>query len=177
MYAQCQAKLNWTSSDITYKEVKTWICLYIQLCQMHSWKYLSLPIEQKINIYRINRREPDKMCWRCIVARGSESLSTVNNIPGFWRRLRSHRANHIQIVAKQTMNQVIKRCLEEVRSLPNIFTEKLNKLRDYISRDFVKRLPHPWLHRRQVFRHVWIINTHCDPITHYCCKHTWLLCS
>jgi len=69
-------------------------------------------------IYRINRRGPEKMFWRCIVAGCSASLSTVNNIPtGFGRQLHSHRADHTQIVAKQIMNQVTKRCLEEVRPL------------------------------------------------------------
>ena len=78
-------------------------------------------------IYRVNRRGTDKTFWRCVVPGCSASLSTVDNIPtGFGTRPHSHPANHTNVVAKQIMNKITKRCKEEV-SL-NIFI--LHRLRN-----------------------------------------------
>ena len=97
-------------------------------------------------LYRVNRRTPDKVFWRCIVPGCSASLSTANNIPtGFGRQPHSHVADHAEVVSKQIMNQITKRCLEEVRPIPTIFTEELNKLRDDewddTTREVVEHLP------------------------------------
>ena len=97
-------------------------------------------------IYRVNRRGTDKTFWRCVVPGCSASLSTVDNIPtGFGTRPHSHPADHTNVVAKQIMNKITKRCKEEVRPIPTIFTEELNKLRDNewdkTCQEVVERLP------------------------------------
>ena len=73
-------------------------------------------------------------------------MSTENNIPvGFVRQQHNHPADHIQIVAKQIMNLVTEWCAKEVKPMPSIYSEELNKLRnnewDDTSREVVERLP------------------------------------
>ena len=70
----------------------------------------------------------------------SASLSTFNNIPtGFGRHNYNHQADLANVVARQIMNKVSKRCVAEVRPLPALFSEKLNKLRDNEWDDTVDR--------------------------------------
>ena len=97
-------------------------------------------------IYRVNRRTPDKVFWRCIISGCPATISTANDIPtGFGRQQHLHPPNHTEVVSKQIMNQITKRCLEEVRPIPTIFTEELGKLRDHewddTSREVVQHLP------------------------------------
>ena len=80
-------------------------------------------------IYRVNRRGPDKVFWRCTIPECSATVSTENNIPvGFGRQQHNHPADHTQIVAKQIMNLVTERCTK-VKPIPSIYSEELNKLR------------------------------------------------
>jgi hypothetical protein len=95
-------------------------------------------------IYRVNRRGPDKVFWRCAIIECSATVSTENNIPvGFGRKQHNDPADHTQIVAKQIMNLVTERCAKEVKPIPSIYSEKLNKLRnnewDDTSREVVER--------------------------------------
>ena len=97
-------------------------------------------------IYRVHRRGEDKVFWRCIKPGCSASLSTFNNIPtGFGRHNHNHPADLVNVVARQIMNKVSKRCVEEVRPLPALFSEELNKLRDNewddTSREVIEKLP------------------------------------
>ena len=80
-------------------------------------------------IYRVNRRGPDKVFWRCAILECSATVSTENNIPvGFGRKQHNDPADHTQLVAKQIMNLVTERCAKEVKPIPSIYSEELNKL-------------------------------------------------
>ena len=57
-------------------------------------------------------------------------MSTENISVGFVRQQHNHSADHTQIVAKQIMNLVTERCTKEVKPIPSIYSEELNKLRD-----------------------------------------------
>lgn len=46
------------------------------------------------------------------------------------RQTHTHPADHTDVVTKQIMNQVSKRCTDEVKLIPSLFTEELNELRD-----------------------------------------------
>ena len=97
-------------------------------------------------IYRVNRRGPDKVFWRCTIPECSAAVSTENTIPvGLGREQHNHPADHTEIVAKQIMNLVTERCAKEVKPIPSIHSEELNKLRDKewddTSRGVVERLP------------------------------------
>ena len=97
-------------------------------------------------IYRVYRRGPHKVFWRCTIPECSATVSTENNIPvGFGRQQHNHPADHTQIVAKQIMNLVTERCAKEVKPIPSIYLEELNKLRNNewndTSREVVERLP------------------------------------
>jgi hypothetical protein len=96
-------------------------------------------------IYRVNCRGPDKVFWRCNIPECSATMSTENNIPvGFGRQQHNHPVDHTQIlvVAKQIMNLVTERCAKEVKSIPSIYSEEPNKLRDNdTSREVVECLP------------------------------------
>ena len=90
-------------------------------------------------------------------------MSTENNIPvGFGRQQHNHPADHTQIVAKQIMNLVSERCAKEVKPIPPIYSEELNKLRDNewddTSREVVERLPHSTLRNHLYTDHV--VNRH-----------------
>ena len=96
-------------------------------------------------IYRVNRRGPHKVFWRCTIPECSATVSTENNIPvGFGRQQHNHPADHTQIVAKHIMNLVTERCAKEVKPIPSIYSEELNRLRgnewDDTSREVVSNL-------------------------------------
>jgi hypothetical protein len=57
-------------------------------------------------------------------------MSTENISVGFVRQQHNHSADQTQIVAKQIMNLVTERCTKEVKPIPSIYAEELNKLRD-----------------------------------------------
>ena len=58
-------------------------------------------------------------------------LSTLDDIPtGFGRQNHNHPADHSNVVAKQIMSKISRRCAEEIIPIPTLFTEKLTKLRD-----------------------------------------------
>lgn len=97
-------------------------------------------------IYRVNRRTDNKIFWRCTTSGCSASISTENDIPtGFGRQQHTHAADHTEVVAKQIMTAISRRCTDEVRPIPSIFSEELNKLRDNewddTSRELIERLP------------------------------------
>lgn len=96
-------------------------------------------------IYRVNRRTDNKIFWRCTTSGCSASISTENDIPtGFGRQQHTHAADHTEVVAKQIMTAISRRCTDEVRPIPSIFSEELNKLRDNewddTSRELIERL-------------------------------------
>ena len=79
-------------------------------------------------IYRVNRRREDKMFWRCVERSCQAFLSTFNDIPTeFGRQIHNHPADHSNVVAKQIMSKISRRCLEEIRRIPTIFTEEPTK--------------------------------------------------
>ena len=86
------------------------------------------------------------MFWRC-VERGCQAfLSKFNDIPtGFGRQNHNHPAYHSNVVAEQIMSKISRRCAEEIRPIPTIFTEELTKLRDNewddSCREVVEKIP------------------------------------
>lgn len=97
-------------------------------------------------IYRHIRKGGDRTFWRCTITNCPGSISTLNNIPvGFGRQQHNHPADHTGVVTKQILNHISKRCIEEVRPIPSIYEEELNKLRDHdwddSAKTVVQRLP------------------------------------
>ena len=108
-------------------------------------------------IYRVNRRTDNKIFWRCTTSGCSASISTENDIPtGFGQQQHTHAADHTEVVAKQIMTAISIRCTDEVRPIPSIFSEELNKLRDNewddTSRELIERLPTFITARSSIFR-------------------------
>ena len=64
---------------------------------------------------------------------------------GFGRKQHTHAADHTAVVAKEIMTAITRRCTDDVRPIPSIYSEELNKLRDNewddTSKEVVERLP------------------------------------
>ncbi|KAK3108651.1 hypothetical protein FSP39_012566 [Pinctada imbricata] len=64
---------------------------------------------------------------------------------GFGRQLHNHPADHANVVAKQILDQVKLHSTDEVQTIPRIYSEEINTLRedewDDTTRDVAVRLP------------------------------------
>ena len=113
-----QCKLKWAHIKSTRQNI-TSLCSTLANTQLNvnflTNKKKGQNLALHVYIYRVNLMGPDRVFWRCTIPECSATVSTENNIPaGFGRRQHNHRADHTQIVAKQSMNLMTKQCAKEV---------------------------------------------------------------
>ncbi|KAK3083881.1 hypothetical protein FSP39_004588 [Pinctada imbricata] len=95
--------------------------------------------------FQVKSRRDDRIYWRCSVRSCPARISTLHMIPTEPNPLHNHPADAIQIRIMETMNEIKKRCREETKPIPLVYSEETSKLRtpawDSSTQDMVKRLP------------------------------------
>ncbi|KAK3086401.1 hypothetical protein FSP39_017917 [Pinctada imbricata] len=95
--------------------------------------------------FQVKSRRDDRIYWRCSVRSCPARIATLHMIPTEPNPLHNHPTDAIQIRIMETMNEIKKRCREETKPIPLVYTEETSKLRtpawDSTTQEMVKRLP------------------------------------
>jgi hypothetical protein len=78
-----------------------------------------------------SRQAQREICyWDCVIRDCPARVTTLDNIPVAFKRDHNHASDHIGQAESVFLNDVKKRCREEVVPIPTIYDEELGKLRD-----------------------------------------------
>jgi len=80
--------------------------------------------------FHIKTRRNNRCYWRCVNGDCPASLTTVDNLPTGAGRPHNHTGDIIEVAASAFINNVKKRCRDEVCPIPTIFDDELSKLRN-----------------------------------------------
>jgi len=95
--------------------------------------------------YSIQKRRNDRVYWRCVLRQCAATLITLNSILVSLGQNHNHPTDTVSLAADAFINNVKKRCREEVSPIPTIFDEELGKLRsreyDDDVGDMIRKIP------------------------------------
>jgi hypothetical protein len=95
--------------------------------------------------FSIKTRHGTRKYWRCVIRDCPARATTVNDVPIVIRQDHNHPADTLKLAAFAFLNEVKKRCRDEVVPIPTIYKDEIAKLKndeyDETVKDMIEKIP------------------------------------